>query len=196
MLIGDTMEHAGANDAALGNMRPDNSAAIIALREAAGLPLQPMQNRFYGFIEELARIWAEFWVMLYGKRSLKIEDEGGIWYLPFDGERYRELLISVRVDVGSSSLWSEAQSTQTLDNLFARNVIDAVQYLQRLPKGTVPNVSGLIRELNERAEQLGDALPAENGHEALLSLLSDGERQQFEALSAEEQQALLTQLTV
>ena len=196
MLIGDTMEHAGANDAALGNMRPDNSAAIIALREAAGLPLQPMQNRFYGFIEELARIWAEFWVMLYGKRSLKIEDEGGIWYLPFDGERYRELLISVRVDVGSSSLWSEAQSTQTLDNLFARNVIDAVQYLQRLPKGTVPNVSGLIRELNERAEQLGDALPAENGREALLSLLPDGERQQFEALSAEEQQALLTQLTV
>ncbi|MBQ3133705.1 MAG: hypothetical protein IJC17_05490 [Clostridia bacterium] len=163
-LIRNTMSQSGANDAALGNMNPDNTSAIIALREAAALPMQTMQNQFYAFVEDVARIWAEFWVSLYGPRSLKIEDDSGIWYLPFDGNRYRDVLISVRTDVGASSLWSEAQSVQTLDNLFSHQVIDAMQYLSRLPKGTVPNLSGLLRELQEAKEvtppvtEGGDAL--------------------------------------
>ena len=151
-LIRNTMSQAGANDAALGDMNPDNTSAIIALREAATMPMQTMQNRFYAFVEDVARIWAEFWVTQYGPRSLKIEDESGVWYLPFDGRRFRDLLISVRADVGASSLWSEAQSVQTLDNLFEHQVIDATQYLSRLPKGTVPNLSGLLRELQQPQE--------------------------------------------
>ena len=151
-LIRNTMSQAGANDAALGDMSPDNTSAIIALREAATMPMQTMQNRFYAFVEDVARIWAEFWVTQYGPRSLKIEDETGVWYLPYDGRRFRDLLISVRADVGASSLWSEAQSVQTLDNLFEHQVIDATQYLSRLPKGTVPNLSGLLRELQQPQE--------------------------------------------
>ncbi len=151
-LIRNTMSQAGANDAALGDMNPDNTSAIIALREAATMPMQTMQNRFYAFVEDVARIWAEFWVTQYGPRSLKIEDESGVWYLPFDGRRFRDLLISVRADVGASSLWSEAQSVQTLDNLFEHQVIDATQYLSRLPKGIVPNLSGLLRELQQPQE--------------------------------------------
>lgn len=146
-LIENTLMQAGANDAALGNLRPDNAAAIIAVREAATMPMQLVQNRFFSFYEDVARIWAEFWVMKYGYRSLKVEDENGVWYMPFDGDRYRDLLISIKVDVGASTLWSESQSIKTLDNLFDREVIDVKQYLSRLPKGTVPNLNGLIREL-------------------------------------------------
>lgn len=161
-LIANTLSQAGANNAALGDVRPDNTSAIIALREAAAMPLQTVQNRYYSFCEDLARIWAEFWVNLYGRRSLKVESGGGIWYLPFEAERYRDLLISVRVDVGASSLWSEAQSVQTLDNLFDRQVIDVMQYLTRLPKGTVPNLGELIRELEKsRAVPPAEEVPAE-----------------------------------
>lgn len=167
-LIRNTMSQAGANDAALGDMNPDNTSAIIALREAATMPMQTMQNRFYAFVEDVARIWAEFWVTQYGPRSLKIEDESGIWYLPFDGRRFRDLLISVRADVGASSLWSEAQSVQTLDNLFEHQVIDATQYLSRLPKGTVPNLSGLLRELQQPHETV---TAAEGGVADVLSVV-------------------------
>lgn len=146
-LISNTLTQSGANDAALGDIRPDNTSAIIAVREAATMPMQMVQNRYYGFCEEISRIWAEFWMMKYGKRALKIEDEAGTWYLPFDGERYKDLLISTKVEVGASTLWSETQSIRTLDNLFDRKVIDVVQYLSRLPKGTIPNVNGLIREM-------------------------------------------------
>ncbi|MDD2362797.1 MAG: hypothetical protein PHH84_07595, partial [Oscillospiraceae bacterium] len=137
----------GANDVVLGDVRPDNRAAIMAVRETATMPLLSVQNRFYSFIEDIARIWSEFWVTHYGQRKLKIRDESGTWYLPFDGERYRGLLISTRVDVGPAVLWGEEQSINTLDSLFDRKVIDSVQYLTRLPKGTVPELSRLINEL-------------------------------------------------
>lgn len=150
-LVSQTMTQAGANDAALGNMNPDNTSAIIALREAATMPLQMLQNRYYQFCEDVARIWADFWVSMYGKRSLKISDENGTWYMPFDSERYKTLLISVKVDVGASTLWSESQSVRTLDNLLERQIIDVIQYLDRLPKGTIPKVDALIKELKIKA---------------------------------------------
>ena len=99
--------------------------------------------------EDVARIWAEFWVMKYGDRALKLEDGDGVWDLPFRGERYRDLLISVRIDAGASTTWSESQSLQTLDNLFDRGVIDTLQYLSRLPKGTVPDITGLMQEIKK-----------------------------------------------
>lgn len=150
-LIANTLTQSGVNSALLGDVDPDNAAAILAVREAAVMPLQVVQERFYTFCEDVARIWAEFWVTQYGRRSLRIEDEHGVWYLPFDGGRYRDLLLSVRVDVGASSPWSEERSIQTLDGLFDRGILDARQYLSRLPKGTVPQLSALLRELEAQA---------------------------------------------
>lgn len=158
-LIVNTLNQSGANDAALGDMRPDNTSAIIAVREAATMPMQMQKNRFNSFIEDIARIWAEFWVCLYGKRSLKIEDKQGEWYMPFDGEEYKELLISARVDVGEAGLWSEIQERQTLDNLLLNKIIDPMQYLERLPKGSVPDLGGLIRDLEGGAAQITPPVP-------------------------------------
>lgn len=110
-------------------------SAIVAVREAATMPMQTVQNRFYSFVEDVARVWADMWAAMYGKRPLKIEDENGVWYMPFDGEKLRDLLIAVRIDVGASTMWSEIQSVKTLDNLFERQIITPLQYLERLPKG-------------------------------------------------------------
>lgn len=148
-LIGNTLTQAGANDAALGDMRPENTSAIMAVREAATMPMQLLQNRFYSFIEDIARIWADFWVCMYGKRSLKVEDDTGEWYIPFDGELYRDVIINARVDVGATGLWSEIQSRQTLDNMLMNGLVTPVQYLSRLPKGSVPMLGELIRDAKD-----------------------------------------------
>lgn len=185
-LIANTLTQSGANDSALGDVRPDNTSAIIAVREAALMPMQTVQNRYYAFVEEIARIWAEFWVTQYGDRSLKVTDTDGVWYLPFSGKRYRDLLISARVDVGTSTLWGESESIRTLDNLFNRQVIDAVQYLKRLPRGTVPDVSGLIREM----EQTNAALTEQD----VLGGLDEHSRAVYDALPAEQQAALLREV--
>ena len=88
-----------ANDAALGDMRPENTSAIAMLEKHNNATAN--EEQYYSFIEDITRIWAEFWIMKYGKRSIKVEDDTGTWYLPFDGERYRDLLISTRIDVGA-----------------------------------------------------------------------------------------------
>ncbi len=184
-LIHNTLTQSGANDSALGDVRPDNTSAIIAVREAATMPLQSVQNRFYGFIEDVARIWAEFFVAHYGERSLKIEEGESVWYLPFVGRRYRELIISARVDVGPATLWSESESIRTLDNLFDRGVIDATQYLKRLPRGVVPDVGDLLRTL-QKAESLDP--------DSVVAGLSDTHRATFDALPEEERAALLREV--
>jgi len=199
-LVSQTLSQAGANDAALGNLNAENTSAIIAVREAATLPLQTMQNRYYKFCEDIARIWAEYWIMQYGKRSLKVEDEKGVWYLPFDGARYKDFIVSVKVDVGASTLWSEAQSIRTLDNLFDRQIIDSVQYLKRIPKGIVPDVTGLIKEMQQanQIEQTANesGQPTEQSDldvSSVLSALPQELQDKFKTLPYEQQMALLNQ---
>lgn len=191
-IIGNTLQQSGANDAALGDMRPENTSAIAMLREAATMPLQQTQNRYYSFIEDIARIWAEFWIMKYGKRSIKVEDDTGTWYLPFDGERYRDLLISTKIDVGATGLWSESQSTITLGNLLDRQIITPVQYLQRLPKGIIPQLEKLIRELQTvtaGGEMDGGAIDIET----LISALPPDLQDTYNNLDPETAQAVAQQ---
>ena len=139
----------------------------------------------------MARIWAEFWITHYGDRLLKVQDADSVWYLPFSGKRYRELLISARVDVGASTLWTETESIRTLDNLFNREVIDAVQYLKRLPKGTVPDVSGLIREMENANAAV--SFPAEGDVSAadVVADLDPHSRAVYESLPEEQRAALI-----
>ncbi len=146
-LINDTMTQAGVSSTLLGDVEPNNTSAIIAVREASLMPLQMMQNRFYTFLEEVARIWSEFWLTMYGCRSLKMEDEQGVWYMPFDSARCRNLLLDIRVDVGSGDAYSEQRTVETLDNLYTHGVITAKQYLSRLPQGSVPRLDSLLQEL-------------------------------------------------
>lgn len=193
-LISQTLTQSGANDAALGDVKPENTSAIIAVREAATMPLQTVQNRYYSFCEDVARIWAEMWITKYGKRSIKMVEGSNVWYLDFDGERYRDLLVTAKIDVGGSTLYSEAQTIRTLDNLFDRQVIDVLNYLKRLPKGTIPDVTSLIKEIQKANEQA----QAMQGQQSLIegeaiAGLSPEERAMFEQLPPEQQQAMLQQ---
>ena len=111
------------------------------------MPLQMIQNRYFSFIEQTARIWAEFWLTMYGDRALKIEQPDGVWYMPFHADQYRELLLTIAVDVGQGSQYSENRSVETLDNLYKNGIITAKQYLSRLPQGFVPKLDALLQEL-------------------------------------------------
>lgn len=146
-----TLTDSGANEAALGDIRPDNAAAIIATREAATMPMQVHLNRFYDFIEDTARIWADFWIRLYGARSLKVHDENGIWFIPFNGDECKNLPIVARIDVGPSTIYAQSQIVSTLDGLLREGVITHEQYLKRVPKGLIPDVTGLLEKAGKEA---------------------------------------------
>ena len=148
-LANNTLSDNGANDAALGNIRPDNAAAIIQMREASLQPMQLYQNAFYSFIEDIARIWVDFWLHLYGNRRLRVEDKDGVYYMSFNPERYEQLTLTARIDVGSSPIWSIPTTVSMLDALYGSQLINKIQYLERIPDGIIPDKTGLLREARE-----------------------------------------------
>lgn len=152
-LINNTLTQSGANEVALGDSRADNASALMAMRNAAVMPLQIVKNRFYAFVEELSRIWADFWLAYYGKREIKLSDAGGTWYLPFDAARYRNVIVNSEVDVGSGSVYSERECAETLISFYDKGIISREQLLERLPDGMIPDKNGLLadfaREENE-----------------------------------------------
>ena len=194
-LCSNTLSDSGANDAALGNLRPDNAAAIIQMREAATAPMQVYMNRFYDFIEDVARIWADFWLNLYGDRQLRLEDRNGTQYIPFKAERYRSLLITARVDVGAATMYSEAVVVETLTNLLSAGLISFDQFLERIPSGLIPDVTGLREDI--KAAQQAQTGGGDINDEELLATLQQQYPEQYNALmNMPEQQraAILAQI--
>ncbi len=193
-LISNTLSTSGANDAALGNLRPDNAQAIIQVKEAATAPLQPYQNRFYAFIEEVARIWLDIWLNKYGKRMIEVDTRDGRQYIPFDGKRYKNLVFTVRVDVGASTLWSEAVQISTLDGLLNAQIINPKQYLERLPKGIVPRLSELI---DDASKQMDAASKQQGMQSDVMQQFAAEHPQEYAAyaqMPPEEQQLMLQQI--
>ena len=54
-------------------------------------------------------------------------------------------------------MWNDEQTITTLDGLFDRKIIDAAQYLSRLPKGSVPELNRLLNEIRRRKAENSDS---------------------------------------
>lgn len=195
-LIDNTKSISGATSVALGDVRPENTSAIVALREAANQPLQPKLNRYYSFIEDIARIMGEFVLRSYGKRSLRVEAGGQTYYIPFDADRYKDMILSVRIEVGPSTLWATSTVISTLDNLLQSGKIDIVQFLERIPEGIIPKKQELINDIRAAQQAQLQAQTAEQptaaqgvNVEQLLATLSPEE-----LAAVEENPALLEQV--
>ncbi len=66
----DTM---GASDAALGNVAPENTSAIIAVQKATGMPLELQRQDFYTFVEDSVRVWMDMMARNYGVRPVRLK---------------------------------------------------------------------------------------------------------------------------
>ncbi|MBR6529966.1 MAG: hypothetical protein IKT43_00935 [Clostridia bacterium] len=146
-----TKELMGATDAALGEVRPDNTSAIIALQQSSAIPLENQKRALYAFVEDIGIIWLDFIlhyydasrVMLYRKKDALV---GGT--LPT--EAFQNVLFACTAEAGASSYWSELATLSTLDGLLSSGHITLAQYLDRLPDGYLPKRRELLSELTER----------------------------------------------
>lgn len=149
-LIENTMTQSGANEVALGDSRADNAAALATMREAALMPLKILKNRFYTYIEDVSRIWVDFWIAYYGNRWLRNEKRSKIEYIPFNAERYKNLVINAKVEVSNATVYSEKERMEVLMSLFEKGIIDKKQLINRMPEGIIPDLKSLLTE--EKAE--------------------------------------------
>lgn len=156
--INYTQTFLGATSAALGDTRPDNTSAIIALQRASSVPSEITKQNLYQSVEELGNIYLEFMIANYGEREVKAPapDLQGLPVAPpvdvsqtmtFDFSSLRDTPMKLKLDVGASSYFSEMAALQTLDNLLMNSRISTVQYLERLPSYSIPKKESLIEEL-------------------------------------------------
>lgn len=170
LCISKTRSFLGASDVAMGDSRPDNTSAIIALQRAANTPMELTKQNLYQCVEDMGRIFMDIMAVRYGVRTVEFTQRLGASGQPaplgmdipdatvtaeFDFSVLRKVQMGVKQDVGASSYWSEIANMQTLDNLLMNNHIDAVQYLERMPNGYVARKQELIEELKAKR-----ALPA------------------------------------
>ena len=150
--ISYTQKFLGASDVALGDTRPDNTSAIIALQRAAATPMELTKQNLLQSIEDLGRIYMEFMSEYYGTRYVEVTGPNGQGkvIVPFDFSVLKKIPFTVELDVGASSYWSEIASMQTLDNLLMQNKISTVEYLKRIPAGQITDRETLIAVLEEQ----------------------------------------------
>ena len=59
--------------------------------------------------------------------------------------------VSLKVDIGAASYWSEILNVQTLDNMMQLGIIpDAVTYLESIPEGYIKNKADLIKSIEDK----------------------------------------------
>lgn len=165
-----TQSNLGATSVALGEARPDNTSAIVALQRAAATPNELTRQNLYQSIEELGRIYLDFMAGYYGVRMVEVDpaeevpeevlefaagalplNAGGKLVVPYDFAGLREIPMRLKLDVGASAYWSEIASAQTLDNLLAGGQITLGEYLERIPDEYITDREGLIKAVKARS---------------------------------------------
>lgn len=161
MAFDKTRSLLGASDVAMGDSRPDNTSAIIALQRAANTPMELTKQNDYQCMEDAGRIWLDIMSVRYGTRMVETTldmDKPGeqplgmqlpaqTFLQPFDFSILKEVQLSIKQDVGASSYWSEMASMQTLDNLLMNKLITPKQYIERLPNGYITKKQELLDDL-------------------------------------------------
>lgn len=151
-----TKELMGATDAALGEVAPENTSAIIALQQSSALPLENQKRALYSFVEDIGMIWLDFILHYYdASRVMLFRAKDRLTGGTLPQEAFSAVLFSCTAEAGASSYWSELATVSTLDNLLAAGHISIAQYLDRLPDGYLPKRTELLTEIKERTNDYG-----------------------------------------
>lgn len=167
LCIAKTRSFLGASDVAMGDSRPDNTSAIIALQRAANTPMEMTKQNLFACVEEMGMIWMDMMAAKYGVRKVETtmmldkpgEQPLGMavpaapFMVDFDFSALKNIRVAIKQDVGASSYWSEIANMQTLDNLLMNNKITLKQYLERIPNGYISKKQELINEIEAMTAQ-------------------------------------------
>ena len=162
LCINKTRSFLGASDVAMGDSRPDNTSAIIALQRAANTPMEMTKQNMYQCVEDMGRIWIDMMSVRYGTRTVEVDmpmDRPGqqplgmnlepqTFHGDFDFALLKQFPVAIKQDVGASSYWSEIANMQTLDNLLMNNKITLKQYLERIPSGYISKKQELVNDID------------------------------------------------
>ena len=181
-----TKECLGATDAQMGNVKPDNTSALMVLQSNAEVPLENVRAGLHEWMEDIGGILLDMIGTYYGKRPVvrdrdfeePVMDAAGMPQLDpmtgqmqmtkvtrrvledYDFSKFKNLWFNVRVNAGATTYYSEIAMVQTLDNLRHDGLLEALDYLERIPDKYIPRKAELIQDLRKRALTAAPAMGA------------------------------------
>lgn len=150
----------GVTEVATGETLGANMAAsaIVALQNQAKVPIDNIQKRFYRCIKEVGKIWEQFFKTYYntGRSMITQRVGGGQDARTFTGTDYSHVEFNLKIDVGASSIYSEALALSTLDKLFDTGNISIDEYIELVPDTVMPFKNTLKKMREAKTLQQGE----------------------------------------
>lgn len=168
LAVEEAEQSLGATAVALGDTRPDNTSAIIALQRAAQTPSEITKQNLYRSIEDLYRIYLEFMAEYYGTREVdtapppELVEAYQFTGMPapeevttkFDFGILKDHPMTIKLEPGSGAYFNEITAATTLDNLLRMGQIDIVDYLERIPDSAIPQRFALLERKKQMMQQM------------------------------------------
>lgn len=159
-----TRDFMGASDAALGNVKPDNTSAIIAVQQASAVPLELQRLTFYDFVEQYVRGILDMMRAYYGVREVDLGEAANGTAASFNGltgtaqtfdfSALEQVNMQLKIDIGAGAYYSEITQMRTMDNLYSLGLIpDPTLYLKGIPDKYVPSKPEIIAALEQAMQQ-------------------------------------------
>lgn len=174
-----TRDCLGATDAQMGNVRPDNTSALMVLQSSAEVPLENTRAGLHEWVEDIGAILLDMMGTYYGKRPLvrertfeDISEANGAPMIDpttgqmmtqkttrrvveeFDFSQLKHLWLNIDVQVGATTYYSEIAMVQTLDNLRRDGTLEIIDYLERIPDKLIPRKQELIDNIKKRTAEV------------------------------------------
>lgn len=159
-----TKELEGATEAALGEVDPTNTSAILALRESSDLPLERVRSNFYSAVVSLALIFADMMKEYLPDRVRYSKDGGDVGKVDLGALDMKNLC--AKVEIGSSRRFSSSLMLSTLGSLLEGGHITFDEYLEFLPDGVIKGKERLMRKKDRKDAEKTDAENERKGENA------------------------------
>lgn len=128
-----------------------SGTAIAALQTQAKVPIEIIQKKFWRVKEDIAKIYEQFFKAYYtDERTFTYKDKNNIVTEKFRGSDYADINFETKVDVGSTTLYSEAMALSVLEQLKANGDIDLMTYVELYPDNAMPFKERLKQLLEEK----------------------------------------------
>lgn len=158
-----TRELSGITDTAVGDGNATNTSAILALQEAARIPLEQVRRSYFQCLEDMVNIWADMMCAYYTDGRLVPVSGGDA--VKVDFTLLRHALLRARVEVGETGHYSSSGTLSMLNRLLDSGCITPRQYIERLPAGLITDRRELLSQLDgaDRQNETGEGKEDNDG---------------------------------
>ena len=160
-LINLTKDLTNVSEATTGNLDPSSASgrAILAVQQAQNQPLNDQVIGLKKFIEDIARIWFEYWkknakdITVFYVEKDPMTGEENVREAKVDKNVMKQLEAFVKVDITPRGAYDRYAQELSLENLMQGGFIDLEEYTDALDADSVMPKTKLEKILRERKEK-------------------------------------------